>query len=125
MQRGSGRVLERIPDRVADDRRLVRRTSFSSEVPGLDEFLRVVPSPAARVQYKGHQDARDRSDHERPPEGLSRGDWHTRYVRDLDEAKHEAYDERGGHRQDPGDDHPAEGASRADGHRPPVVRLNV
>src|SRR5689334_4802219 len=36
-------VLERVPDRVADDRRLVRLRPLPAVLPGLDELLRVVP----------------------------------------------------------------------------------
>src|SRR2546427_11025408 len=70
VQRGSGGILERVADRVADDGGLVRRTSFAAEIAGLDEFLRVVPCAAARVQDEGHENGHDRAHPDRGPWGL-------------------------------------------------------
>src|SRR5438093_13559497 len=73
VQRRSGGILERVADRVADDGRFVRRTSFAAEIAGLDEFLRVVPYAAARVQEEGQENARERDPLVHVPDGLTVG----------------------------------------------------
>src|SRR5881397_4431984 len=117
VQRRSGGILERVADRVADDGRFVRRTSFAAEIAGLDEFLRVVPGAAARVQDEGHENAYDCSDHERGPEGLTGGDRGElegdgiEDVGDLDETKEQADGQGSRDGEDPRDDHLSEGAA--------------
>src|SRR2546425_7836629 len=130
VQRRSGGIFERVADRVADDGRFVRRTSFAAEIAGLDEFLRVVPCAAARVQDEGHENAHDRAHHERGPEGLTGGDGGElegdgiEDVGDLEETKEQADGQGRRDGEDPGDDHLWEGAARADVDRSAVIGLH-
>ena len=77
MQARAGGVLERVADRVADDRGGVRRRALPEDVPGvileptrLDVLLRVVPRAAAVVEDSGEDDARHRADHQQRGLGL-------------------------------------------------------
>src|SRR5437667_3411717 len=60
---GAGRILERIADGVAHDRRLVGGTALAAILARLDVLLGVVPRPAAVVQHRRDQDATDGADH--------------------------------------------------------------
>src|SRR5215218_8917663 len=64
VERWPRRVLERITDGVADDRRLVGLGALSTIRAGLDVLLGVVPGTAAVVEEAGHEDAGDRADHQ-------------------------------------------------------------
>src|SRR6202022_4842469 len=70
VQRRSRRVLERIPDRVADHRRLVRRRALSSVGAHLDVLLGVVPGSARVVQESGQKDSRNGPDNKGSRDGL-------------------------------------------------------
>src|SRR5437762_10458482 len=72
MERRTGRVFERIADRVTHDRRLVGRAPLPAVLPGLDELLRVIPGPAAVVQQGGHEDPADRADHQERRDEIGR-----------------------------------------------------
>src|SRR3990172_6627912 len=103
-------VLERIPHRVPHDGGLVGRAPLPAEAPRLDELLRVVPRPAPRVEHEGHEDARDRPDHEGPAQGL-RGPPARRPDPPPGKPSHPHPPPHG---EDPGDDHLPEGAAGAD-----------
>src|SRR5436190_1657308 len=64
VQRRPRRVLERIAHRVADHGRLVGQTALPAVFTRLDEFLGVVPRATTVVEQRGHEDPRDRADHE-------------------------------------------------------------
>src|SRR4029079_15664723 len=81
VERRSGRVLERVTDRVADDGRGVGIGALAEdvavvvlEVSRLDVLLGVVPRPAAVVEDRREQDARDGPDHQHAGDGLEAED---------------------------------------------------
>ena len=103
VQRRTRRVLERIADRVADDRRLVRLGALAAVRAGLDVLLGVVPGAAAVVQEARHQDAGDRADHQQRRDRLGAHEL-ARPAEVLEEQAdddREEHDERAGQRPSP------------------------
>jgi len=73
VQRRSGRILERVADRIAHDGGLMRCTAFPPRLPASMNFFALSHAPPPVFQDEGHENAHNRSHHERGPEGLTGG----------------------------------------------------
>mmetsp|Transcript_25532 Transcript_25532/g.55490 ORF Transcript_25532/g.55490 Transcript_25532/m.55490 type:complete len:581 (-) Transcript_25532:808-2550(-) len=121
MDGGPRGVLERVPNRVPRDGRLVRLGALPPEGARLDVLLGVVPGPPRVVQEERHEDAAHRGEHQerghhrRPQQLLPRHPPH--------HPEHQPYGHRGADGQQPRLDHLAQGGGGHHGDAARVVGL--